>query len=308
MEDFVSRLWSNPSIEKAPLIKKENQILSFLKENVSALQQAFAKPDFFPGMSWEESMRLFLTVLTDRVQKSLEPIVDAVVENTAQPALIDAFKKDKFVSLDKEKFKEFIKSHIRSKTLRDPYVSVIECISFGFFEKYIPHAIERRKVIYNEVVRRDRLTFDSTLIPAYLNLCALFRPIFFHKFPRGAGASKQMVSLQAAARDAKMYDALMKDLEMTLNDEVGFIPEKIVRTGVDSFLNFYERPEISGASRLIAIMASRSAEYDPNIKVDKGAETPDKSWFNINRKTAKYYGYDVHLLEELYQIAGEEGW
>ncbi len=308
MEEFVGKLWSNPALEKATLLKKENQILGFLKENSAVLQQAFAQPNFFPGKSYDEAVRLFLTVLTDKIQLNLLPIIEQVVESTVQSSILQAFQKEKFVSLDKTKFKEFILAHTRTKTLRDPYVLVLESISHSFYEKYIPIILKRRKVIYNELVRRDRLTLDPTLIPTYLSLCSLFRPLFWHKFPRGSGSNKQMINLAAGMRDPKVYESILKDLEALIHDEIGWVPDKVLHVGLESCLNFTERPEISTGARLITIMTNRAAEYEPNQKVDKGAETPDKSWFNINRRTAKYYGYDVHFLEELYQIAGEEGW
>jgi hypothetical protein len=43
-------------------------------------------------------------------------------------------------------------------------------------------------------------------------------------------------------------------------------------------------------------------------KVDRGAESPDKSWFSIAKKNADYYGFDRRMLDELYMIAGDNNW
>ena len=48
--------------------------------------------------------------------------------------------------------------------------------------------------------------------------------------------------------------------------------------------------------------------FKANVKVDRGADTPDKSWFNIARKNSRFFGFDDKMLEELYKIAAENGW
>ena len=47
---------------------------------------------------------------------------------------------------------------------------------------------------------------------------------------------------------------------------------------------------------------------DINTRVDRGAESPDKSWFSIARRNYKFYGFDIKMLDELYKTAAENGW
>jgi len=114
--------------------------------------------------------------------------------------------------------------------------------------------------------------------------------------------------MHEAAKDQRKLDAMVNILRSQLIEEIGSIPESLIRPAVESFLNVNDFPETTGASRLIAIMMARSAAYDPNQKTDRGAESPDKSWFNITRRNAKHYGFDSRMLEELYQLAGDKGW
>ena len=44
------------------------------------------------------------------------------------------------------------------------------------------------------------------------------------------------------------------------------------------------------------------------MKIDRGAETSDKSWFNVARRNYKFYGYDLDMLVELHSISAENGW
>jgi hypothetical protein len=60
--------------------------------------------------------------------------------------------------------------------------------------------------------------------------------------------------------------------------------------------------------RLAAIFALRGRALTPSLVVDRGADSPDKSWFNIARRNASWRSLDVRMLEELYSIASENGW
>ena len=61
-------------------------------------------------------------------------------------------------------------------------------------------------------------------------------------------------------------------------------------------------------SRIASIFSMRCKNYKPYNKVDRGAESPDKSWFNIARRNFKFYGFDIKMLDEFYKIAAENNW
>ena len=48
--------------------------------------------------------------------------------------------------------------------------------------------------------------------------------------------------------------------------------------------------------------------YKPEAQKDRGADTAIKSWINVARKNYKFYGYDIKMLDELYNIAADNGW
>ncbi len=308
MDDFVSRLWINPSVRNVPLLKKENQILSFVKENSGQLKGTLTKPQYFPEISWEEIVRLLFTSLTEKVIAAIEPRVTAVINQVNTPELIDFFvKADEDALIDTDALRTFILQNLRNKSMRDQFVNVLDAIDYGLYERYIPALLGRRKVIYYELVRRDRLDFAEHLIPLYLSFASLFRPFFWYKFPSEPG-SQNMLSLAGVYRNKRSYPAVKEQLLAVLKEKVGPLPDAISGPGLDSWLNAAEYRELSGSARFITIMVNRASDFDPSQKTERGAETPDKSWFNINRKTAGYYGYDSKFLDELYSIAGEEGW
>ena len=86
------------------------------------------------------------------------------------------------------------------------------------------------------------------------------------------------------------------------------LPEPVLLSGLNGNISFLENPKMETTSRLAAIFAFRGQNYKPIARVDRGAVSPDKSWFNIARRNYKFYGFDIKMLDELYKIAGENGW
>ena len=303
MKEFVGKLLSQPALAGLPIVLRENQVLNFIKENGPQLKSAFREKDFFPEISYEQAVRLLVTVLTDAVVRDVESRVTGALGSIAIKGIADHFRKEGAV--DQESLHAFFQEQLRQKATRDQFYFASQSVSAGFYGRYLPPALKRRKVIYNEVIRRDRLNLDPTLLPAFVGLAAMLRPLFWMRF---TGSGGQTICLAEATKNESLYEAVFKELEGHLRSAVGPLPEGLYRPGFESCLFSAGERETSGTARLISILVNRSADYHPEQKVDKGAESADKSWFNINRRTAKSYGYDPQFLEELYQIAGEEGW
>jgi hypothetical protein len=86
------------------------------------------------------------------------------------------------------------------------------------------------------------------------------------------------------------------------------LPEEVLKSAVNSNVSFFENKFIEATARLTALFAARCRIYNPTVTVDRGADTPDKSWFSIARRNFKFYGYDVKMIDEFYKIAAENGW
>ena len=304
MNEFVLKLWVQPVLSHANVIQKENHILAFIKDNRLQLQEAFARPDFFPGLPWDEALRLLLTILTDLIRGELIPLFDKVFQKIAISTVIGKFNADH--SMNIERFQNLAQEIIKTKPARDAFYSSLVVIRENFYGRYMPLIIKRRKVIYNECVRRSRLNASTELFPDYVSLATLFRPFFWHRFSEGNGGGEH--SLSEISEDRNSFEKTFLGLKEHLAKNAGFVPEEIFRDGVESCLHSGEISDIPGVARLISIFVARVEDYNPVQKVDKGAETPDKSWFNIHRRNAKYYGFDFNFMDELYQIASEEGW
>ena len=305
MKEFVDKLWANPAIQNVPLGKKENQILGFIRENQLNLVTAFQQPQFFPDLSWDETVRLLLSELTDTIISAYRDRLDMILQRAQHAELREYFKSEGGLDFEADRLRDFIIGLMRTKQMRDEFIPVIEAIAGDLFTRYVRQAMERRKLIYIDLVRRDRLDLDPLSIPDLISMATLFRPLAFYRFDSGPMRGSTPMDLMSNARSFK---TAMDGLQGILSESVGQIPERLLSMGIDSNRSATDFPDMPGISRLIKILVSRAADWDPNQKQDRGAESPDKSWFSINRRTARYNGFDGKFLEELYQIAGEEGW
>jgi hypothetical protein len=304
MRDFVTKLWENPNIQNTSISRKENQILNFIKENTNQLKAAFSKPEFFPQMKFDEAVRLLITELTDKVLAVLEPRLVEIVSAFDQNDFVSKIDSQKKTEFDKDKLSDYFRKSLRIKAVRDSFINVLDTINWEFYDRYIPAAVKKHKVIYFEMIRRDRLTFDENQLVDYLKLSSLFRPLIYNPF---VSSGKQIV-LHSMLENSRSFEKSCQAFEVFLGEEVGLLPAALWKPALESWLHADENPDISGIARLMNILVNRAQEFEPSQKVDRGAETADKSWFNIQRKSAKYYGYDLRFLDELYQIASDEGW
>ncbi|MFW5718164.1 MAG: hypothetical protein ACOC0E_12050, partial [Spirochaetota bacterium] len=79
-------------------------------------------------------------------------------------------------------------------------------------------------------------------------------------------------------------------------------------SGVNANVSYVENRFIEATARLAAVFSARARSYQPNVDVDRGADSPDKSWLSVARRNYRFYGFDLKLLDELYSIATENGW
>jgi hypothetical protein len=119
---------------------------------------------------------------------------------------------------------------------------------------------------------------------------------------------KALFSMAKYPNEKKRRDQVFAHLYKQLTDRIGFVPEKILLDGIRSNLNLEQEPEMGGCARLTSIMMARVNDFEPNQKAMKGAESPDKSWFNISRKNIRYNGFDARIMDELFNIAADNGW
>ena len=86
------------------------------------------------------------------------------------------------------------------------------------------------------------------------------------------------------------------------------LPEEVLSSAVHANVSFLENPGLEATSRISSIISAMSKNFKPGQKIDRGADTPDKSWLSVSRRNFRYYGYDIKIIDEFYIIAAENGW
>jgi hypothetical protein len=301
MKAFVMRLWDNPAIKDFPLSKKEAHLLGFLKENENQLKKVFASADYFPALSWQQASGLFLGQLIEQVLISISTSLDGIGNHDLLPKVLTSFYPE--AHIDRDKFKQLILGLMKSnKMLRDHFIFSIEAVAKQSFNRYIPAVLDVRKTIYTEINRMDRIKLSPELMPAYFNLSVLFRPLYFLPIQHNSVA----VSMNNLQDIESALPAFKTSMKYFLRDKIGDVPHEVFLFGMESYLNAVEVDRVSAAGRLINVLVNKQAQGQ--VKADRGAESPDKSWFSVTRKNAKYFGFDSRYLDELYLIASENNW
>ena len=86
------------------------------------------------------------------------------------------------------------------------------------------------------------------------------------------------------------------------------LPSSLLNLGLRSSIAFTSGGTVEATACRGAIMALRGRALTPALVVDRGADSPDKSWFDVQRRNARWHGLDARMLDELYTIAAENDW
>jgi hypothetical protein len=171
-------------------------------------------------------------------------------------------------------------------------------VHFRLAAPYVDRIYARKSYIHFELTKVQRLRMSKDEVKSMVEATLLLKPAVHLASTRSeADGVSGLISTQFAEK-ALSY----------LGSQLDLLPEQAIRTAVNANVSFREDRFVEATSRLAAIFASRARNYRPNVRVDRGADTPDKSWLSIARRNYKFYGFDVKMLDELYSIAGEKGW
>jgi len=97
-------------------------------------------------------------------------------------------------------------------------------------------------------------------------------------------------------------------MKKILTEKLNHAPEELLDSALDSSLSFETSPKMEATSRIAALLDHRCKGLKKDQVRVKGAESSDKSWFNVARRNFKFFGFDIKVLDEFYKIASENGW
>ncbi len=296
-EIFVGRLWNNPSLAGLSPLQKEEQLLQFLEINSGTLLPTLNSPAFFPDYSWSRIFELLKQSLSDFANKSLSPLYEAILDKKMDFSFtVHMAHRSSSPSAVKNQLGGFLNTLSGRMNSRKELAGPLMGVGTGLIDQYMEKIFQRQKYISFELRKVQRLKMSSNEVTDLVKATMLIRPSV-QFFSPGGGRNLRLVSPAFAGKVAA-----------EAGKSLSFMPYAVVKAGVNSALSFQDNPYMESTARLAAVFSHRCRNMKPGIKVDRGAESSDKSWFNVARKNYKFYGFDLDMLVELHGIAAENGW
>lgn len=300
---FIARLLNNPAMQGLTPLQREEQILQFLSKNGPQLYPTLASGNFFPGASWDQIWNLLTSVLYEEIDKTMLPALKSVIQDQIDLSFFSFFRQQ---NAEQAKMKEdlfnFLHKLVQKPEPRRGFTGAFSALLFNFTEKYINQIFARKEYIHFELIKVQRLRMGREEIKNMIHASLLLRPVV-HILSASTAANGTELSPGGLIQNQfaeKIVQLMKKNLPV--------VPEEVARSAVNSSVSFIENKNVGATARISTLFSNRCRNYNPSVKVDRGADTPDKSWFSIARRNFKFYGFDVKMVDELYKIAAENGW
>jgi hypothetical protein len=298
--NFVSRLLSNPTLQVFTALQREEQVLQFLQVNARQLYPTLCTPNFFPGKSWEQIFTLLVRVLFKITDRTFLPELRSEIADKTDLAFISFLRQQNWpADKVKEELDNFIETILINPLVRRDYTGVYGAIKYKVAEKYIEEVFRRSSsYVHFELTKVQRLKMSKEEIKHLVRVSLVLKPAI-HVYTVQTGSS-QATGVMTTQFAEKVFDDIKKKLPT--------IPDQVLKSAVNSNVSFQENRHIETTARISAIISSLCKTYRPNMTIDRGAVSPEKSWISVARKNYKYNGFDIKMLDEFYQIAAESGW
>jgi hypothetical protein len=300
---FVTRLLDSPALRPLSALQKEEQALNVLRTSASQLTPVFTSLGLDVSRGWREPAaqvsRAIRTFADRMLQSEIDEALDSRLELSFWPGIAGGRAANARV---KDELRSLIGRVARHPIARSALSGSLAVCRADIIAKYISQAFERKKYLYVELTRVQRLPIPPQQIADLLVFVVLVRPATYLAMAPGAVVERDAGYLPVQEQYlAKILPGLAAQLPS--------IPSAVLSLGLRSTLAHEPggRP-LEATSRLGAILSWRGRALVPAQTVDRGADSPDKSWFSVQRKNARWHGLDGDMLDELYTIAAENRW
>ena len=292
---FINHLLSNPALNNLNPLKKEEQILQFLKTNAQSLVPTLSSPQFFPGQPWNQILRLLYTALVQETDKVLKPQLEEWIRQKISFSFVSKIQPHRIPEDPcRQQMWELVQRLLQKPEARKGLLGPVTAIANDFVGRYLEKSFDDRQYVHFELTKVQRLRLEIGDLKHMIHATLLLRPSI-QLFSEGV--ESVLVQPQFAATALESMKAQLQ-----------IVPPELLRGGLYSNVSFEEDKQIDATARLAAIFSSRGKNFKPIARLDRGANTPDRSWFSITRRNYKHYGFDIKMLDEFYKIASESGW
>jgi hypothetical protein len=298
---FVTRLLQNPALHGFSLLQQEEQIIQFLNANAAQLAPTLSSSQFFPGKNWSQIFSLLITNLYEVINATLLPDLQQIATEKLDYTFIQLIRQQHAESgqIGRQVY-ALVEKLLAKPEARRAYTGAYTILKSGVVDRYLDEIFLRKTYIHFEMTKVQRLRMGRDEIKNFVDLNLLLKPAVF-LISSGAQSQQDratgMVQNQFAE---KVSEVLKKELKL--------LPEPVLKSIVHASVSFNDNRFIEATARLTAVLSARGRNYHPNVKVDRGADSPDKSWLSTARRNYKFYGFDIKMLDELYKIAAENIW
>lgn len=298
---FIGRLLQNPTLNGMSALQKEEQIIQFLHGNAAQLAPTLSSGQFFPGKNWNQIFSLLVNNLYEVINGELLPDLQRIATEKIDYTFFQFIRQQHVESsLVSEQILSLIKKLLAKPEARRAFTGPYTALTSVLVERYLDEIFLRKTYIHFELTKVQRLRMGKDEIKNFVDLNLLLKPVV-HLVSSGVQSQQDratgMVQNQFAE---KVFEVIKKDLKL--------IPEAVLKSIVHASISFNDNRFIEATARLSSILGARARNYHPDIKVDRGADSPDKSWLSTARRNYKFYGFDVKMLDEMYKIAAENIW
>ncbi|MGA2976383.1 MAG: hypothetical protein ABSF77_13820 [Spirochaetia bacterium] len=299
---FATRLLETPNLRQLSALQKEEQALQFLRANGQQLLPVFASLGLDVSRGWREPAALIARALRSESDRLMEGELAAFFSSRLGLSFFPALAGGRQApGRTRDELRILLQRVSRHPIARGALAGSFPAAQSDLADRYIPQAYERKKFIYVEITRVQRLGLSPAELVDLVRLTLLLRPAAYLFITPGETIEKD-------AGFAPLQEPYLQKILPSISSQLPSFPGPIVSMGLRGTLAFPDTTNVEAISRIAFILALRGRSLTPSLVVDRGADTPDKSWFNVNRKNAKWHGLDARMLDELYTIAAENGW
>lgn len=291
----------NPALKSFSLLQREEQIIQFLNLNARQLYPTLSSQAFFPGKNWETICKILLAVLYETTNKDLVPEYVDIAAHIDLTFL--SFLKPETVNEEaaRNTIKKLMLKSLENEQARRSLTGSLAAYRYSIVKKFMAEIYRRKKYIHFEITKVERLKLAEKEAVNMVYTTMFLKPVIYLFAPVG-------ISMKNTANGHVFLSQFTKNVANTLIEKAKAVPGQVFLSAMDANASFTDDNTLEATARLGNIISAMCRNYKPDAKTDRGADSAIKSWINISRKNYKFYGYDLKMLDELYNIAADNGW
>ena len=298
---FVQRLTANPALQSFSALQREEQIMQFLTVNASQLFPTLSSQAFFPGKSWDTICQILFAVLNEITNTEVFPELRLLVNRLDLTFFSFLRKSNMDESTAKQLIIDQLTKMLDNEQSRRVFAGSLAAIKYNIVKNYVIELYNRRRYIHFEIVKVERLKLGETEAENMISLSMLLKPLIYMFASQGT-------PVKNTANGIVFPNHFTVNVAHTLAAKTPAIPEQVFLSAMNASASFADNSKLEATARMSNIISSMCRNYKPEAKKDRGADTAIKSWINVARKNYKFYGYDIKMLDELYNISSDNGW